>query len=409
MVFIGLFSSITVAQEGKASSQIDGMLDGFLGGALGGEEITPEQLAAIDEKVFLYVYDPNVTAEIQGFWATTMVQNGVSQADADTQSKLFNPESSQEWVDSVFVNTGFQANNIVDVAAMEIILDFVIAQQLQNGTPYEGDVAIRDMFKVSSSDSGIYKSFSDRDKQFFVESTLLKLMITIGDYSTKVQNGGDLQSIVEKAHYNLADKGIDSRMVMITESGIALTNLMDKVLDDTMTTEEAFPKEFVFDPTGAAPIPSEIFDSNLDSKTSTETNSGLSTGTSTEIETETSTEITQPSQTSSTDSNPLSQTQTTTNPLAAVKEASPFIGSFSGDGLVLTLTEIGEGFTGELNFNGQVFPVEATGTAPNLTGSFGPEGGQFPFTATLVANILNFDSQGNVFTLEKENANPLGN
>ena len=393
MVFIGLFSSISVAQEDKASSQIDGMLDGFLGSALGGEEITPEQLAAVDEKVFLYVYDPSVTAEVQGLWATVMVQGGVSQADADKQSKLFTPESSQEWVDNVFVDTGFQANNIVDVAAMEIILNLVIAQQLQNGTPYEGDVAIRDMFKVSSSDSGIYRSFTDRDKQFFVESTLLKLMISIGDYSTKVQNGGDLQSIVEKAHYNLADKGIDSRMMMIVESGITLTDQMDKVVDDIMTTEEAFPKKFVFDPSAKQPVVSKYFDPSKNTETGNETTTAVTT------------DVMPPVPPSGTDSNPLGKTDNPLNPLAGFKEVSPFVGSFNGDGLVLTLTETGEGFAGELNFNGQVFPVEATGTAPNLTGSFGSEGGQFPFTATLLANTLDFDSQGNNFTLEKASGN----
>lgn len=409
----------SIAQEGKASSQIDSMLDSFLGGGTGlTTKVTPEQLAAVDDKVMRYVYDPSVTAEVRRLLATSMVENGASQADADEQAKTFTAEFMQQWTDETFSNTGFQANDIADVMAMNIILNMVIAQQLKDGTPYQGDIAVRDMFKVSTANSGEFKSFSDREKQFFAESTMLTMMINIGDYIYKIQNDGDLKSIVEKAHADLLKTGIDSRMVMITEDGIGFTSLMDAVVNDTMTMEEAFPKEFIFDPSGTPPVESTIFASASNTNTSTEVSTEVDNETDTEVSTESSTETdlqtnTETEEPANTELNPLGQSQTVTNPLAVLKEVSPFVGSFSGDGLSLSLIEVDEGFSGELNFNGQVFPVEAAGAAPNLAGTFGEGANSFPFVATLIVDstgdTLNFDSQGNVFMLTKEKVNPLGN
>jgi hypothetical protein len=91
---------------------------------------------------------------------------------------------------------------------------------------------------------------------------------------------------------------------------------------------------------------------------------------------------------------------TATHPLGGGTD--PFVGSFSGDNLTLTLQGSNSTYSGELNFNGQVFPVQATAKGTNLTGTFSSGGGTFNFTATLQDTALTLISDGSTFTLTKQ-------
>jgi hypothetical protein len=114
-----------------------------------------------------------------------------------------------------------------------------------------------------------------------------------------------------------------------------------------------------------------------------------------EAQTTTETPTTQP--TDNQTSNPLGGA----NPLGS-ETADPFVGSFSGDNLTLTLQGANGTYTGEMNFNGQPFPVQATAEGTNLTGTFTSGGNTFNFTATLQDNALTLTSDGSTFNLIKQ-------
>lgn len=122
---------------------------------------------------------------------------------------------------------------------------------------------------------------------------------------------------------------------------------------------------------------------------------GSTSPTTTPTTTQTPTQPTNNQETNTQQANPLE----TSNPLGG---ADPFVGSFSGDNLTLTLQGADNTYTGELNFSGQVFPVQATATGTNLTGTFSSGGNTFNFTATLQDKALTFISDGNTFNLQKQ-------
>jgi hypothetical protein len=90
------------------------------------------------------------------------------------------------------------------------------------------------------------------------------------------------------------------------------------------------------------------------------------------------------------------------NPLNPLGGADPFVGSFSGDNLTLTLQGANNTYTGEMNFGGQTFPVQATANGTTLTGTFSSGGNTFNFTATLQDTALTLVSDGSTFNLQKQ-------
>ena len=87
------------------------------------------------------------------------------------------------------------------------------------------------------------------------------------------------------------------------------------------------------------------------------------------------------------------------NPLAQSDDL--FSGTYTGDTFNLSLEKFPEGYTGSIDFNGQVFPVvsQASGTA--LTGYFISGNDHFEIAATLTGENLNFSTGGTNYTLTK--------
>ncbi len=112
--------------------------------------------------------------------------------------------------------------------------------------------------------------------------------------------------------------------------------------------------------------------------------------------------------------NPLSSTPTVEpqknplNPLAQIPE-DPFVATFTGGDISLSLTGSSSAYTGELSFKGQTFPVKAIANAQGIIGTFNSGGTDFAFTASLSEKVLSFVTDGNTFALEKQAKNPLGN
>lgn len=94
------------------------------------------------------------------------------------------------------------------------------------------------------------------------------------------------------------------------------------------------------------------------------------------------------------------------NPLATT---DPLLGTFSDSNVSLTLQTDGQRYSGQLEFNGQSYPVIAQGSAQALQGEFESGGNRFPFEATLQGSNLQFTTGGSLYSLEKQavNAVPL--
>lgn len=93
----------------------------------------------------------------------------------------------------------------------------------------------------------------------------------------------------------------------------------------------------------------------------------------------------------------------------AVEEPqAAFIGKFSGEGVSLELASSDNGITGSLTRGALRFPVTASIRDGRLVGHFTHGGDRFPFTAAVEGGRMSFDSDGNLYTLQKTTAkNPL--
>ncbi len=102
------------------------------------------------------------------------------------------------------------------------------------------------------------------------------------------------------------------------------------------------------------------------------------------------------------------------NPLARQTPVDPLVGTFSGNGVVLTVTGGNGHYTGTLSFSGNRYPIRATGGGSQLSGAFNASGSDFQFSATLDGNRMTFQTGGTTYNLTKQGsaaatrpANPL--
>lgn len=97
------------------------------------------------------------------------------------------------------------------------------------------------------------------------------------------------------------------------------------------------------------------------------------------------------------------------NPLAQQEQPDLFAGTFTGEGLTLSLEPAEEQYAGQLEFGGNRYEVVAVADGDTLTGGFQVAGDTFTFTATLAGATLTLSSDGASYRLQKQGgaANPL--
>ena len=99
------------------------------------------------------------------------------------------------------------------------------------------------------------------------------------------------------------------------------------------------------------------------------------------------------------------------NPLAGGGGGDPVVGSFSGDGIALTLSGAAGSYQGALVFQGTSYPAEARGQGGRLEGTFTAGGERYPFTAVVQGQIMRLESAGTSYSLTRQGAaapaNPL--
>jgi hypothetical protein len=87
-----------------------------------------------------------------------------------------------------------------------------------------------------------------------------------------------------------------------------------------------------------------------------------------------------------------------------------FTGTFANEQIILTLQESSGQITGQVQLQGQSFPVTARLSGSNaIQGSYQYFGQNFPFEARLQGNVMTLTSEGAVYTLQKKQsaAGPL--
>ncbi len=92
-----------------------------------------------------------------------------------------------------------------------------------------------------------------------------------------------------------------------------------------------------------------------------------------------------------------------TIPAASQGSNDPFVGTFSGSGLQLTLTGQNGHYSGSVLFEGQVLPVSAEKNGTGLiSGSYVLQGESLPFQGRLQGNTLTLASGGEVSVLTRQ-------
>ena len=91
------------------------------------------------------------------------------------------------------------------------------------------------------------------------------------------------------------------------------------------------------------------------------------------------------------------------NPLAGGGAASdPFVGTFADERATLQLSGSGGTYTGQMQFQGQTFPVRATSPdGRSLNGTFTSGGNSFRFNAILQGPALAFTTSGTTYNLRR--------
>ena len=407
----------------RATGQINSALSGFFGEG-GTTNVTPEQAAAVDPAQFEYTYDPSVTPQVHEQVLSVFTTDAPGSREA-AQSILnqLTLEQQQAIMAEGFPDGTWSATNMVDVISATVITAYGILQNLENTTP-EQDAAVRALFRVAFANTDLPTS-SNTEKQLATEPLLLATIITAAQYAQAREGvqGFSLADLQEGARQTLQAFGLDPQFFTLGASGLELTPEMQRVQRGELTMEQSFPEVMAeLDALGVEPVvPGTGGATTGDATTGDATTGGTAvqsppvgtTDTTTPVGTDATQGATQADATPST-----TQAQTggsdpsgpAVNPLAPPDAPDPFVGAFSDGALTLTLDGDAGAYTGSMDLGGQSYPVQATANGNALSGTFSSSGATFTFSATLDGTVLRLESDGNIFTLERQApANPLGN
>ena len=421
LILIVLLSlSFTHAQLGsmtgseRAAGQIGSALDDFFGA--GGETtVSPEQAAAVDASVFDYQYDEAATRDIHSQFITTLSNSGVEIDVPTVQAALteFDLAQQQQIVDALFPGEGFKANNMIDIFAITLIANYLMYQGEQESMP-EADRAVRDLLKVAFTQTPGGAALSNYDKQFTTEGLFLSLIFALSAYEEALAGspGSDMAQVKENAKQMLMSFGLHPRLIKLGPTGLEQTPeflaVAPQIESGELTFEQAMPDvfaDFMASQNSATPLMPGVNGALADAQDSATPSPTVPTTPSVPATPSSSTPTTPTT-------NPLAPPSSSApNPLAATA-TDPYIGSYAGDNISLTLTGSSDLYEGELIFNGQTFPVQAYADLETnrLIGDFTSGADTFSFVATLEGTTLSLDSDGNLFNLERQTpVNPLGN
>jgi hypothetical protein len=424
---------VTSLASAQLFDSIGGTLkDADIGGSLGG---TPPATPA-DTSKLTYTPDPAVSSQVLQQFIDNLSASGqatpeqLAQFEEAAKTELTR-EKMQQFIDQLFVGEGFKLENIADVFSMYLIASFVVLNDMKEGTTTEQDLIVRDQVVAAFASTPDLQQLSDKDKQTFAEGLLLFIIFLANDWQQALQGveGYDLATVKGYTQDTLVQMGIDPAQFDFTPQGLIRKGQGTQQTPQTTTPTTTTPTTTPQTTTPVSPevqaqvdamTPEQLQEmvpqcqtavANPEATKQVENGAMIlemcqailakSGGTAATPNTQT-TPTTQTPDTQQPDNqnNPLGGSDPA-NPLGG-NTADPFVGSFSGDNLTLTLQGANNTYTGELNFNGQPFPVQATANGTNLTGTFSSGDSKFNFTATLQDTALTLVSDGSTFNLTKQ-------
>ncbi len=95
-------------------------------------------------------------------------------------------------------------------------------------------------------------------------------------------------------------------------------------------------------------------------------------------------------------------------PVAPQAASDPYAGTFSGDGLTLTLQRSGDGYSGSATSEGVRYGVRAQRLGEMLSGTYVHEGETLPFQAYVQGDMMQLAAAGETYTLRRQAAGAAG-
>ena len=405
IVFTLAMANIAQAQNAETPSQsindISNLLDSFTAESV---ELTEEQEDLYSDELFNFTVDPAATEEVRKIWLDLLTKSFGAEAAIETE-KGFGPDTVQELAGGLFGDSGFKVSNFFDVNAMQILIDLIIAQNL-NSTPTTGDIAVRDgiVSAVNSAMMQEQRGKSNAQRQVSQQITALGTLLRFYTFTNERNAGKPTDELATAAQTRLIEKwSIDPRFQVLTDDGMGLSTDFKDILYGKKNLKDVYP-DLDFEQLSKAPSAEMTqilanallkFSQSGDLADQSDNSSDKPNGVPVEAKDD--------ANTNSANANPLAPTPATeavadaVNPLAA--STSAFAGQFQGDGLSLSL-EINDGdASGVLSFNDQQYSVEGIVNENSMTGHFKTDAGEFPFEAFAEPDKIRFETGGASYNL----------
>lgn len=428
-----LFILVLILLSSLASAQLFDSIGGTLKDADIGNTLgtTPATVPApADTSLLTYTPDPAVTEQVLQQFIDSLKAMGTATPEQMTQFEealrtSVNRDTMQQFIDQLFPNEGLKLENVADVFSIYLIASFVVLNDLTNGTSTEQDMAVRNQVVSAFSSVPEIQQLSDADKQKFSEALILYVIFLANDWQQAQQGieGYDLNTVKTQARDMMVQVGIDPAQFDFTPQGLIRkggnqttqtpqsgttpqqtttpqTTTQTSISPEIQAQVDAMTPEQIQE---MAPQCQQLLANREQTQTMENGAQVLSICEAIIAKTGGTTTPTTTQQTpTTTQENPTTPDNSSgTNPLAG-GTGEPFVGTFSGTNITLVLQGSNNTYTGELQFNGQSFPVQATANGTNLTGTFTSGSNTFNFTATLQDKALTFVSDGNTFNMQKQ-------
>jgi len=219
-VVIGLFLSFTTLAEGITSAE---------GRRFVLAPVTVKEADAISNTLFTYPFNPTLSKRLQEAWRDRMLESGVPKNQYAKILEWYSPTTAQEFVDKQFPGTGFKANNIIDVMAMELLVGLTITKQL-DGIPLPIQIDVRNSLKKRAVVRGTLKDHTDKRNQEVTEWTMLDVIEFALNRDGLTRGSAEFESLIARVKEDLDQRGYRAGMIAVTEYGLVYREWVDKFI-----------------------------------------------------------------------------------------------------------------------------------------------------------------------------------
>jgi len=204
--------------------------------------VSVEEADAIPNSQFTYPHNSALSEWIQQAWLNRMLENGVPENQYAGILEWYSPATAQEFVDKVFPDTGFKANNIIDVMTMELLIGLSITKQLDS-IPLPIQIDLRNSLKKRIVVRETIKDHTDKRIQEVTEWTLLDVIEFALNRDRLTRGSAEFDSLIARVKEDLNQRGYRAGMVAFTKYGLEYRRWVDEYTANYMAVHgEGFDK-----------------------------------------------------------------------------------------------------------------------------------------------------------------------